>query len=228
MKADTITISFLLWVLVLMPVLGFLSWRWVKLGKPLRSKGRRYRTMIALQVFLLVITSLAAKQNNFSLFGPAWPPAWTWVAAAAYLVFIAVRVRTGWRKLSEERKQKARLTLPENPAEMRYWVPISLLAGVTEEYAYRGVAYSVLSQITGSPGIALVVCVLSFSIAHMMQGWRATMGIALLAILFHITVFLTQSLYLVIAFHVAYDLAIGFLGMRALAGINPPETQPAF
>ncbi|MGB2834951.1 MAG: CPBP family intramembrane glutamic endopeptidase, partial [Candidatus Sulfotelmatobacter sp.] len=96
------------------------------------------------------------------------------------------------------------------------------------EYAYRGVAYSVLSQITGSPGIALVVCVLSFSIAHMMQGWRATMGIALLAILFHITVFLTGSLYLVIAFHVAYDLAIGFLGMRALAAIKPPETQPAF
>jgi hypothetical protein len=184
--------------------------------------------MIVLQVALLGITSLAAQQNNFRLFGPAWPPLWTWVAAAAYLVFIAVRVRIGWRKLNEERKQRARLTLPENPAEMRYWVPISLLAGFTEEYAYRGLAYSLLSQITGSPGISLAVCVLSFSIAHMMQGWRAAVGVALLAILFHIIAFLTQSLYLVIVFHAAYNLVIGILGVRALAPLKPPEPQPAF
>jgi membrane protease YdiL (CAAX protease family) len=171
------------------------------------------------------LTGGEAKQ--FHLFAAAWPPAWTWLAAAGYLLFIAMRARVGWRRLPEERKQRARLTLPENPAQMGYWIPISLLAGVTEEYAYRGVAYSVLSQITGSPGISLVVCVLSFGIAHMMQGWRATLGIVLLAILFHITVFLTEGLYLVIAFHVAYDLVIGILGMRALAALKPPEVQPA-
>jgi membrane protease YdiL (CAAX protease family) len=226
-KPDAITIPFLLWVLVLMPALGVLSWRRLKSGKPLPPKERRYRAMITLQVLLLVITSLAAKQNNVNLFAPAWPPAWTWLAAAGYLLFIAMRARVGWRRLPEERKQRARLTLPENPAQMGYWIPISLLAGVTEEYAYRGVAYSVLSQITGSPGISLVVCVLSFGIAHMMQGWRATLGIVLLAILFHITVFLTEGLYLVIAFHVAYDLVIGILGMRALAALKPPEVQPA-
>jgi membrane protease YdiL (CAAX protease family) len=225
---DTITIPFLLWVLVFMPALGVLSWRRVNSGKPLLPKERRYRAMIVLQVLLLVLTSLAAKQSNFSLFGPAWPPAWTWAAAAAYLLFIASRIRVGWRKLTEERKQRARLTLPQNPAEMRYWIPISLLAGVTEEYAYRGVAFSVLSRITGSPGIALVVCVLSFGIAHIMQGWHATLGIVLLAILFHIVVLLTQSLYLVIAFHAAYDLVIGVLGMRVLATVKPPESQPAF
>jgi membrane protease YdiL (CAAX protease family) len=184
--------------------------------------------MIVLQVLLFAITSLAAKQNSISLLGPPPPPAWTWAATAAYLVFIAVRVRIGWRKSAEERKQKARLTLPENRAEMLYWIPISLLAGVTEEYAYRGVAFSVLSQITGSAAISFTLCVLAFSIAHMMHGWRATMGIAFLAILFHLIVFLTQSLYLVIVFHAAYDLVIGILGMRALAAVKPPEAQPTF
>jgi membrane protease YdiL (CAAX protease family) len=210
------------------PVLGVLSWLRVRSGKPLPPKDRRYRAMIVLQVLLFAITSLAAKQNDVRLFGPVWPPAWTWAAAAAYLLFITARIRVGWRKLTEERKHRARLTLPENPVEMRYWIPTSLLAGVSEEYAYRGVAYSVLSQITGSPAISLIVCVLTFSIAHMMQGWRATVGIALLAVLFHLTVLLTQSLYLVIVFHVAYDLVIGILGMRALTAVKPPEAQPAF
>ena len=227
-KPDTISILFLLWVLVLMPVLGFLSWRKVKSGTPLPPKERRYRAMIVLQVLLLSLTYLAAKENNFSLFGPAWPPDWTWVAAAAYLVLIMARIRAGWRKLTEERKQRARLTLPENPAEMRYWIPISLLAGVTEEYAYRGVAFSVLARITGSPLISLALCVFSFGIAHMMQGWRAAKGVAVLALLFHCVVLLAQSLYLVIAFHVAYDLVIGVLAMRALGSVKPPEAQPAF
>jgi membrane protease YdiL (CAAX protease family) len=227
-KPDAIAIPFLLWVLALMPVLGVLSWRRVKSGKSLPPKVRRYRTMIVLQVLLLVLTSLAARQNNFSLFGSAWPPVWTWVAAAAYLIFVASRIRVGWRKLTGEGKQNARLTLPGNPAEMRYWIPISLLAGITEEYAYRGVAYSVLSQITGSPGISLVVCVLAFSVAHMMQGWRGATWAAALAVLFHITVFLTESLYLVIVFHAAYDRVIGILAMRVLAPARPPEEQPAF
>jgi len=117
---DTITIPFLLWVLVLMPALGILSWLRLRSGKALPPKVRRYRAMLVLQLLLLAITSLAAKQNSFSLFGPAWPPAWTWVAGAAYLLFIAARIRTGWRKLTEERKQKARMTLPENLVEMRY------------------------------------------------------------------------------------------------------------
>ena len=227
MKLDTITIPFLLWVLVLMPVLGVLSWLKVKSGKPLAAKERRYRAMIALQVLLLVMTALAAKQNDLSLFGAVWPPAWSWVAAAGYLLFIAARVRIGWRRLPEERKQRARLTLPENRREMGYWIPISLLAGVTEEYAYRGVAYIVLSQITGSAAIALVVCVFAFGVAHMMQGWRGATGAATLAILFHCTVLLTQTLYLVVAFHAAYDLVIGILGMRALAAAKPAEAQPA-
>jgi membrane protease YdiL (CAAX protease family) len=226
-KPDTITIPFLLWVLVLMPVLGFLSWRKVKSGKPLPPKERRYRAMIALQVLLLAMTALAAQQNNFSLFGPAWPPPWAWLIAAGYLVLIAVRVRASSRKLTEERKQRARLTLPENPREMRYWIPISLLAGLSEEYAYRGVAYSVLSRITGSPVVSLLVCVLSFGIAHMTHGWRAVRGVVVLALLFHVIVFLTQSLYLVIAFHAAYDLVVGALAMRLLAAVKPPEPQPA-
>jgi hypothetical protein len=172
--------------------------------------------MIATQILLLAMTSLAAKQNAVSLVGLSGPPAWIWPAAAAYLGVIAVRVEIAWRHLSEERKQKARLVLPENPADMRYWIAISFLAGISEEYAYRGVAYVALSEVIGSPILAVVICVLSFGIAHMFQGWRGVLGAMLLALLFHFMVFETQTLCLAITFHVAYDLVVGILGMRGL------------
>jgi uncharacterized protein len=128
------------------------------------------------------------------------------LTAGAYLGVIAIRLNAGWRRLSAERKRKARRILPENPSEMRYWIPISLLAGVTEEFAYRGVAYVALSEITRSPMISLVVCVVAFGVAHVVQGWRGVLGAVLLGLLFHLMVFLTKSLYLPIAFHAAYDL----------------------
>jgi membrane protease YdiL (CAAX protease family) len=218
--ADSITIPYLIVVLALMPVLGVRSWFRLKSGKPLPSKNRRYLAMIVLQILLLAGTSLVARQNNISLFGPAWPPAWAWATVVAYLILFAVRTRSGWHKVSEDTKRQARLILPETPIELGYWIPISLLAGVSEEYAYRGVAFIMLSQIAGLPFFSVIVCVLAFGIAHMMQGWRGARVAMLMAIMFHAIVFRTQSLALVMAFHVAYDLTIGILAMQAFMRDN--------
>ena len=106
--------------------------------------------------------------------------------------------------------------LPESPSEMRYWVIISFLAGMTEEYAYRGVVYSTVYDITNSLTVSLTICVLAFAIAHVMQGWRYALGAGLIALLCHLVVFLTQTLSVVIVFHIAYDLLVGALGMQAL------------
>jgi membrane protease YdiL (CAAX protease family) len=228
---DSITILYLVVVLLLMPALGILSWFRVRSGKPLPSNTRRYQTMIVMQFALLAWTSLVARQNSFHLLDSNLPPAWIWVAAAAYLTFIATRVRVGWRRATEKQKRRARLVLPETPSQMRYWVVISLLVGVTEKYAYRGVAYTVFSRITGSPALSVLVCILSFGIAHLMQGWRGVVLASSLAVLFHFTVFLTHTLYVAIAFHAAYDLIVGILAMRALVrdrAIRPPEAQAAF
>jgi hypothetical protein len=186
--------------------------------------------MIAGQILLLAMTSLAAKQHAVSLFGLGGGPVWIWPAAAAYLGVIAVRVKIAWRHLSAKKKEKARLILPENLPEMRYWVAISFLAGIAEEYAYRGLAYIAISEITGSSVLALVLCVVSFGVAHAIQGWRGVLGAMLLALLFHFTVFETQSLCLAIAFHVTYDLVVGILAMKGFmrdATTNGSQAQLA-
>ena len=199
-----------------MPAAGVRAWLQLRSGKPFPPKPRLYVGMMALQVLSLFMALLPRSPDILGLFRLKPMPVWVPLTAAAYLVLIAVRIRTGWPQLSEKRKQRARLVLPEDKSELRYWVVISILAGICEEYAYRGVAYAALAEITGSPVISVVLCVLAFGLAHIVQGWRGVLGASALALLFHFMVFITQSLYLAIAFHILYDLVVGFFGMRAL------------
>src|SRR5262252_9020937 len=93
-------------------------------------------------------------------------------------------------------------------------VPISFLAGIGEEIAFRGVAFGILREISGSTGFAIVICVLAFGFAHMTQGWRGVLGTGVIALVMHGIVYATAGLYLAIAIHVAYDLMLGFIAMR--------------
>jgi membrane protease YdiL (CAAX protease family) len=199
-----------------MPALGVRSWFRLRSGMALPPKRSRYVAMIALQLMLLAWTALVAKQNNISVLGSTRPPSWVWAAVAAYLALVGTRAWWGLRKLTPEGRKKVSLMLPESPSEMRYWVIISFLAGMTEEYAYRGVVYSTVYDITNSLIVSLTICVLAFAIAHVMQGWRYALGAGLIALLCHLVVFLTQTLSVVIVFHIAYDLLVGALGMQAL------------
>jgi membrane protease YdiL (CAAX protease family) len=222
------TIPYLLLVLVGMPVTGVLSYLRLKSGKPLPPKTRRYRGMIVLQVCLLAYSLLVARHNRIHLLGEV-SSAWGWVIAALYLAVITLRLNAAWKRLSPERKKRARILLPESPYEMRYWIPIALLAGLSEECAFRGTAYVALRAITGSTTIAITVCVLAFAIAHMMQGWRGVLGTGVIAIVMHAIVYLTAGLYLVIAIHAVYDLIVGVIAMRAFQRdgvLSSMEPQP--
>jgi membrane protease YdiL (CAAX protease family) len=210
---DAVTIPYLLMVLGWVPVIGVLSYLRLKSGKPLPPKSRRYRGGIALQIVLLGYSLVIAQQHRVDLLGRV-PGIWTWLAAAIYLMWIAFRLHRAWKKLNAQRKQRARILLPENPGELRYWVPISLLAGVSEECAFRGMAYVALREISGSVAIAMTVCVLAFAVAHMMQGWRGMLGTGVIALILHGIVYLTQGLWLAIAVHALYDLIVGTIAMR--------------
>ena len=220
-------LPYLLWVLVFMPAMGIHGYYRVRSRKPLPPKNRRLRGMILLQVVLAVVTFDVARNNDMELFGSHWPAAWTWAVAGLYLALIAFRLQAAWRRFSIERKQRARLLLPENLREMRYWVPISLLAGLSEECAYRGVSYQAMRDFTHSATVAVLVCVVAFAVAHSMQGWRGIVGTGLIALIMHGIVYFTQGLYLAIALHAAYDLAIGVIAMRSFMGDDAsPAMQP--
>lgn len=215
--------------LVLMPIMGIAGYIHLRRGKPLAPKPRRYRSMIIFQSLLLLITVAGARESGEPLLGGHFPGLAAWLVAAAYLTFFAFRLRRAWAKLSPERRERARLLLPDHPSLMRMWVVISALAGVTEECAYRGLTFRILTANHGSVPLALFLCIVCFGVAHMTQGWRGFVATSLIAAVMHALVFLTGSLYLAIVIHAAYDLIVGIIAMPILHLDlqQVPATQPA-
>jgi membrane protease YdiL (CAAX protease family) len=224
---DSITIPYLLWVLGVMPFSGVYSYFRVRAGKPLAPKNRRYRAMILMQLLIVFVTLEVAKKNGAALFAGNWPAVWIWVVSGLYLGLIALRLNTAWGRMSAERKQRARLLLPDRPRQIWYWLPVALLAGLSEECAFRGMAYLALREIIGSASISVAICVVAFAVAHMMQGWRGVLGTGLIAIVMHGLVFMTQGLYLAIGLHAAYDVVVGVIALRHfMRDDSAPGMQP--
>lgn len=214
---------YLFWVMVFIPAMGLWSWYRVRSGKALPAKESRYASMIVFQIWTLVLTLITMHDTRTELFSAGWPPLWGWCAAAAYMVLITYRLTVGWRKIPDERKQRARRLLPETPAHLRYWIPISVLAGVSEELAFRGLAFVLLTRWTHSQLVAASISVAAFAIAHMVQGWRGVLGTGLIAALMHMLVYATGGLYLPVAFHACYDLVVGFVAVRAFMRTTSPS-----
>jgi membrane protease YdiL (CAAX protease family) len=216
-ELSTVARYFLLIVLVFVPVSGVVGYFRIRSGKPLRPKRQRYRVIIVVQFIILVITLLAARREGIELLGRQWGSPEIWLITAGYVGLIIWRGRRAWAKMSADRMEKARRLLPDDPSLMRLWVGISAMAGISEECAYRGLAYQLLVRITLSPALAVLICVICFAIGHMTQGWRGVLGTFLIALIFHGLVFLTNSLYLAIAFHAAFNLIVGSIAMPVLS-----------
>jgi len=219
---------FLVQVLITAPVLGIISYLRIRSGKPLPPKRRRYRTGLVIQALLLLITMLAAREQRVPIIAGPLPGVGAWFLAAAFLSVLALRTRRALPKLSPARLERVRIILPDDASQMPYWVAISAMAGITEECAYRGLAFRFLSANGGSVALALILCIVSFAVAHMAQGWRGVLGTSIVAAIMHVTVFLTGTLYLAIVTHAVYDLMVGIIAMPILnKTASPSDPVPA-
>ena len=207
---------FLFLVFIFVPLAGVAAYLRIRSGKPLHPKRRRYAITIAMQVFILAVTFWAARVGDIQLLGTRWGDPVLWLVVIGYMVLLTIRVHRLWRKLCDTRKQQAARLLPDDPSLMPLWIGLSLLAAISEECAYRGLAYQLLRSVGLNVGLALLACVATFAIGHMSQGWRGVLGTSALALLFHGLVFITGALYLAIAFHAAYNVTVGVIAMPIL------------
>jgi membrane protease YdiL (CAAX protease family) len=217
---------FLLLVLVLAPVGGVVGYWRIRRGKPQRPKRQRYRAMIVSQIVLLALTVVAANRENIPLLWPRWGNVNAWIFAFVYLTYIAWRLPRAWAKLSPERLERARRLLPDDPALLKLWVAIAAFAGISEECAYRGLAFQLLQKMGYSLAAAMLVCMITFAIAHMTQGWRGVLGTFLLALVFHAMVILGGALYPAILLHAGYNFIVGIVAIRFLSRAHPTQEQP--
>jgi len=170
----------------------------------------RFYAMLLPQVVLGVLALVTGFVEGIELFPARAPSLMSWLAGAAFLGVALVLVRPHWRRSIAEDKPAWRLFAPTNGHERRMWIFLSLSAGVGEELVWRGVLPSLIALVTGSFAIGVTLSVISFALAHAIQGMRSVFAIAGIAAAFHALVFISGSLYPAMVIHFAYDVVAGF------------------
>lgn len=132
------------------------------------------------------------------------------IGAALWLGFIVAQKI--WKQ-----KADARLVamLPFTAEERFIWIGVSLAAGITEEYVYRGFCLALLSTSTGSVTLAAVLVTVGFGMAHAYQGGAAAIKAGVLGAVLLMPVLVTGALLPAIIAHAAIDVLSG-LTMRNL------------
>ena len=216
---------------VLLPAMVVRNYRKL-VGKtmPWPDRMRHFQTTSLMLTLFTVLSLLVAKVEWIDLFRfdaarlPQGLVAGVVMYAAAVLF-----MRPRWRKAVERRARVVHLFMPSNATERGWWVLVSFLAGIGEEITWRGVQTALLVALTGNYWIATALSAVSFGLAHYIQGWKSAAVITVFALGFQVVVFLSGSLYVAMAVHVAYDITAGLnygrLGRQL--GYSPSPTIPA-
>lgn len=141
---------------------------------------------------------------------------WTVGVSLAGLGVVWVVTRVG-QLLGAEESPLVRFLLPRTGAERWGFAAVSAVAGVGEEYLFRGFLLHGLADWTGSAWLAVGVVSAAFGVGH---GYQRAIGIVragVLGALLSLPVLLTGSLYPAIVAHFWINLAIGLGGWRTLA-----------
>jgi len=103
--------------------------------------------------------------------------------------------------------------LPRSKTERKYWVFVSLTAGICEEIIFRGFLFYFLQAVFPNMPILFVVVVSStvFGIAHAYQGIRGMRNTALVGALHGVLFLATGSLILPMFMHFIVDISSVFL-----------------
>jgi membrane protease YdiL (CAAX protease family) len=170
----------------------------------------RFYAMLLPQVVLGALALVTGFVEGVELFPARAPSLLAWLSGLVFLGIALILVRPHWRRSIVEDKPTWRLFAPTNDHERRMWVLLSLSAGIGEELVWRGVLPSLIARVTGSFAAGIVLSVISFALAHAIQGIRSVFAIAGIAAAFHALVFISGSLYPAMLVHFAYDVIAGF------------------
>ena len=103
--------------------------------------------------------------------------------------------------------------LPKSLQEILLWIAVSITAGICEETAFRGYLQRQLHALSGSLAVAVLVQAVVFGIAHAYQGWKQTVVITVLGVLYGILAAWRRNLRANMMAHAASDIWEGWLKM---------------
>jgi CAAX protease family protein len=121
------------------------------------------------------------------------------------------------RKYSSDALKSFSYFFPATWTERRWWVFLSITAGVCEEILFRGFILNYLHVFPWALNLTLALLISSviFGLNHLYQGAAGVAGTAIVGFLFGLLFLLTGNLALPIILH-------GVLDLRMLAMLRPP------
>jgi membrane protease YdiL (CAAX protease family) len=206
---------------VILPILIIKSARRLGTG-PLRiSRPQFYKQAIIFQLLLAAIAAWTAYTHGILAMPlPQWPLL-AWSAAAVMYVVTVLTLRLRWPSRSAASKQRLYDILPHNSAERVPYLLICIVAGIAEEFVYRGVMTEIAQRLIGIEIVTIVAVSIAFAAAHATQGLRGMIAVFGIALICHALVLVSESLIPVMVFHFAYDLTAGMLIPRWFEAAAP-------
>lgn len=202
-----LTLPFLSIVGLVLPFLAWINSRQAKAhpvdDEQLPSLGAMALQAIVLQGIIFGLAWLAASAAGIPI---SWPSRLGPVPILAAVGIVVVGMAVAWadsRRPPDPTNIIGRV-LARSSAFAPQWLALMLAAGITEEFAYRGVLTGMLA-LWLEPWAAWVVSALAFGFSHCSQGWRGFLGGVAFAIALQGVVFLSGGLLLAIVAHMAYD-----------------------
>jgi hypothetical protein len=224
---------YLAYVLLLLPWVAFKSAR--AFNARLRLPGpaaalpleRIYANTIAMLVVLFALSWVTARsfQSERLIFAAPHIGARELLAGVAALLFYFVMMYANLttRSPDERRAMAINRLVPRTRAAKLLYSATSIVAGVAEEAAYRGVLVWILAYALGSSWPAVIVSAAAFAFSHALQGWKSMVVIFIMACSMHALVWYTGTLVIAMAVHAIYDLLAPTVRRR----ISPvPPTDP--
>jgi membrane protease YdiL (CAAX protease family) len=215
---------------VLVPVLAWMSRRRsLRADAPKPPLARFLRSTCIMLALFAVLSCLTAWQQDLSIWSLAIRRPLVSIPLAVGLYVLAVAVmRPRWRRAVETRLPHLRYFMPHTAGERRWWVVVSVSAGVSEEITWRGVQPPLLAYVTGSPLAGIALSAVMFGAGHAMQGFKSAAVIVIFALAFQALVWTSGSLLLAMIVHAVYDITAGFTYSRLgrELGYDPDGVRP--
>jgi membrane protease YdiL (CAAX protease family) len=195
-------------------------------AKAAPPRPRYFLAVLVNQAFFVLIAILVARVEWVDIFARGVIGGKALLLAAGTLVVAVLSVPLRWKLTPDEERRRLLSARPAKAGDLGPWFLVSLSAGFVEEIVYRGVMATLLLRLTGSWPVAVVVSIAAFVLAHGGRGRHRLIVIALLAVVFHVLVRLTGTLYLAMALHFLYDFIAGVIYIE-LGKRMPPAPVPA-
>lgn len=132
-------------------------------------------------------------------------PTLGWAMAAGVLIgalIARVLARRGWDGAFGDTSA----VMPRSVRELPWGAVMALAAGVSEELFFRLALPLLTARVTGSAWAGLALGTILFALAHAYQNWRGVIATGVVGALLAAAFLVSNSLWTVIALHIALDL----------------------